>query len=277
MINQLKTIMLLGLLTALLLWVGSFWSTAGLIVAGVLVVLMNLVMYFYSDKIVLKMYKAKEVGKEHELYGLVKEIAHEARLPIPRTYIIPTATPNAFATGRSPKHAAVACTEGILNLLSKNELKGVIAHEISHIKNRDILIMTVAAVIAGIIAYVATMAQWAAIFGGGNRREGGNIIGLLVLIIVVPIAAMIIQLAISRTREYLADSSGAKTIKNPNALADALEKLEAGVKHCPLRQGNQATASLFIVNPFSAKGLLTLFSTHPPIQERVKRLRGMEI
>ncbi|MBI5871676.1 zinc metalloprotease HtpX [archaeon] len=280
MINQLKTILLLGALTALLLWVGTLWGISGMLIAGIFVILMNLVMYFYSDKLVLAMYKAKQVNGDSQpkLFNIAKKVAHQANIPLPKTYIIETKTPNAFATGRSPKHASIACTSGILELLTDKELEGVIAHEIAHIRNRDILIATIAATIAGIVSYIAMMAQWAAIFGGGERREGGsNLIGLLVLIIVVPIAATIIQLAISRTREYQADNSGAKIIKNPNSLADALEKLEAGVKSHPLRHGNQATASLFIVNPFSAKGLLTLFSTHPPIDERVKRLRLMAV
>ncbi len=278
-INQLKTILLLGLLTALLLWIGTFWGTGGIIVAGAFVILMNLIMYFYSHKLVLAMYKAKQVDEKSAplLSKIVKNVAHEAKIPIPKTYIIETKTPNAFATGRSPSHACIACTSGILELLTEKELEGVIAHEIAHIKNRDILIATIAATIAGIISYLAYMAQFAAIFGGNRREGGGNLIGLLFLAIIVPIAATIIQLAISRTREYIADSSGAKIIKNPNVLADALEKLEAGVKSHPLRQGNQATASLFILNPFSAKGLFTLFSTHPPIEERVKRLRMMAV
>ncbi len=192
---------------------------------------------------------------------------------------MPSAQPNAFATGRNPKHAVVACTQGILNLLNKEELKGVLAHEISHVKNRDILVTTIAATVAGVISYVAFMARWAALFGGfgGRDRNSGNILGLLFLAIVTPIVALILQLAISRAREYLADSTGAAIIKNPKALADALQKLDEGVKHNPMRFGTPATGSLFILNPFSAKGFVTLFSTHPPLRMRIERLNKMKV
>lgn len=277
--NQFKTILFLGLLTALLIWVGSFWGITGLTIAIVIVLGMNLVMYFFSDKIVLAMYRAKEIkDKESKPYKIIEHVAKLANIPTPKSYIINTTTPNAFATGRSPKHAAVAVTSGILNLLNEKELEGVIAHEISHIKNRDILIATVAATIAGIIAYAAQIAQFGLIFGSGRDDRGsGNVIGLLILAIVVPIAAMLIQLAISRAREYIADRSGALLIRNPHALADALESLEDGVKAHPLQHGNPATASLFILNPFSGRSILNLFSTHPPIKERVNRLRAMKI
>lgn len=280
--NQIKTIILLGTLTALMLWFGSFWGRSGLFVALVFVLLMNFVTYFFSDKIVLAMYRAKEVKEKDSpnLFKIVKEVAHDAKIPMPRVYILPSETPNAFATGRNPKHSAVACTHGILNLLTKEELKGVIAHEISHIKNRDTLIMVIASTIAGVISYLAMMARFAAIFGGvGGRdnRNGGNAISLLVLAIITPIIAMLIQLAISRSREYLADESGAKIIKNPDALASALEKLETGVKAHPLRMGSEATSSLFIVNPFRASTMLALLSTHPPMKERVKRLKEMKL
>lgn len=279
--NQIKTIILLGALTALMLWFGSFWGQSGLFVALVFVLLMNFFTYFFSDKIVLAMYRAKEVkDKDDYLFKLVKEVAHDANIPAPRVYIMPSEQSNAFATGRNPKHSAVACTQGILNLLSKEELKGVIAHEISHIRNRDTLIMVIASTIAGVISYLAMMARFAAIFGGFGGRDnkgGGNAIGLLVLAIITPIIAMIIQLAISRSREYMADESGAKIIKNPKALASALEKLEAGVKHSPMRMGSEATSSLFIVNPFRASSMLALLSTHPSIKERVKRLREMNV
>jgi heat shock protein HtpX len=226
------------------------------------------------------MYRAKEAKESQypELHQMVREVAQLAKIPKPKVYIIPTPNPNAFATGRNPKNAVVACTEGILKLLHRDELKGVLAHEIAHIKNRDILIQTIAATIAGVISYVAMMARWAAIFGGfgGDRDSGGeNILSFLVLAILAPIIALIIQLAISRSREYLADETGARTIHNPLALAAALEKLDKGVRNNPLRFGSQTTSSLFIVNPFSARGLATLFSTHPPMHERVKRLRKM--
>lgn len=280
--NQIKTIILLGVLTALMLWFGSLWGQQGLFVALAFVLLMNFGTYFFSDKIVLMMYRAKEVKEKDapNLFKVVKEVAHDAKIPMPRVYIMPSETPNAFATGRNPKHSAVACTKGILNLLTREELKGVMAHEISHIRNRDTLIMVIASTIAGVISYLAFMARFAAIFGGfGGRdnRDGGNAIGLLVLAIITPIIAMLIQLAISRSREYMADESGAKIIKNPNALASALEKLEAGVKHNPMRLGSEATSSLFIVNPFKASTLLSLLSTHPSTKERVKRLKAMKL
>ncbi len=279
--NQIKTVLLLGALTALMLGLGSFWGQQGLFVALFFVLLMNFVTYFFSDKIVLMMYRAKEVKEKDapNLFKIVKEVANDANIPMPRVYVMPSEQSNAFATGRSPKHSAVACTQGILNLLTKEELKGVIAHEISHIRNRDTLIMVIASTIAGVISYLAMMARFAAIFGGGGRddRDGGNGLGLLVMAIITPIIAMIIQLAISRSREYMADESGARIVKNPEALASALEKLELGVKHNPMRLGSEATSSLFIVNPFSAKGLVQLLSTHPSTKERVKRLREIKI
>ncbi len=275
MINQIKTVFLLGLLTGILLWIGSFWGTGGLTIAIIFAVIMNFGSFFWSDKIVLAMYKAKPADKHKysELYSIVREIAHKAKIPMPKVYIVPSPNPNAFATGRNPKHGVVACTEGILHLLNKEELEGVIAHEISHIKNRDILISTVAATIAGVISYVATMAQWAAIFGGfGRDDDGGGIIEFLVLAILTPVLATIIQLAISRSREYLADSSAAKILHNGRGLASALKKLEAGAKHVPMKRGNPSTAHMFIVNPFKG-GLVSLFMTHPPASERIKRLQ----
>ncbi len=273
--NQLKTFVLLACLTALLLWVGSFWGYEGLILAGAFVVIMNLVTYFWSHKIVLAMYRAKEAKNEYpELHSIVREVAGLFNLPMPKVYIIPTNASNAFATGRNPKHAAVACTKGIMDLLSKDELKGVIAHEMAHINNRDILIQTIAATIAGIISYVAMMARWGAMFGGYGRDRDSNMIELLVLAILTPLIATIIQLAISRSREFLADEKGAKTIHNPFALANALEKLEANVRKNPLRFGNKTTSALFITNPFRG-GFFKLFSTHPPMEERVKRLKAM--
>lgn len=277
--NQLKTLVLLATLTALLLFVGQLiGGYTGLIVGGIFALLMNFLSYFFSDKIVLAIYRAKEVSKDHDVYKIVQDITHLANLPMPRVYIVPSSSPNAFATGRNPKHAAVACTEGILKLLSKDELRGVLAHEVSHIKNRDILVTTIAATIAGIISYVANMAGWAAMFGGfGGRNENGNnnIARLLVLTILTPIIALLLQLAISRSREYLADETGAKIIHNPIALARALEKIHGEVHHNPMRFGNESTASLFIANPFSAKGMVHLLSTHPPMEERVKRLKKM--
>jgi len=278
--NQIKTVMLLGLLTGLLLGVGQLLGgRGGLFIGLVFAIFMNFGAYWWSDKIVLRIYRAREIKEkdEPELYRVVKEVAHLAKLPMPKVYIIPTENPNAFATGRNPKNAAVACTVGIMNLLSKDELKGVISHEMAHIKNRDTLIQAVAATIAGVITYLAFMARWAAIFGGmgGRDRDRGNMFELLALAIITPLVATILQLAISRSREYLADETGAKTIHAPLALANALEKLESGVRHNPLRFGSPSTSSLFIVNPFTAKGLINLFSTHPPMKERIKRLRQM--
>ena len=273
MINQLKTVVLLGLLTALLLWVGQLLGgISGLYIAGVFAILMNFGSYWFSDKIVLMMYRAKEVAdKNHPLYKTVKEVSELAKLPMPKVYIIPSDASNAFATGRSPKHAAVAATNGILSLLNHEELKGVMAHEMAHVKNRDILISTIAGTIAGVISYIATMAQFAAIFGGRDR-EHSNVLSLILLAIITPLIATIIQLAISRSREYLADATGAGIVKNSGGLAKALEKLHNDVKKHPMRLGNQATAHLFIANPFSAKGMMALLSTHPPMEERVRRL-----
>lgn len=276
--NWTKTVIFLGLLTALLLWIGSFWGKTGLTFAIIFVGLMNLGTYWFSDKIVLAMYRARPVTRKHasSLYELVEEVSKKAKIPMPKVYIIPGPTPNAFATGRNPKHAAVACTEGILALLEKEELKAVIAHEISHIKNRDTLIATIAATIAGVIAYIAQMMQWGLMFGSRDERQG-NILGLLALAILTPLIATIIQLAISRSREYLADSTGAKIIHNPKALASALHKIEAGIMHYPMRFGNRAAASLFIENPFRGEALINLFSTHPPTKERIRRLNEMKI
>ncbi len=277
--NQIKTIILLGLLTGLMLGAGQLLGgKAGLFIGLVFALMINLFSYFFSDKIVLMMYRAQEVDKTHPLYKAVAEVAHLARIPMPRVYIIPTETPNAFATGRNPMHAAVAATEGILRILDKDELRGVLSHEISHVKNRDILITTIAATIAGVISYLANMAQWAALFGTGGRDEdrgNGNMIGLLVLAVLTPIIATIIQFSISRSREYLADESGARLAKDPEALARALEKIERNVMRHPMPFGSEATSSLFITNPFTAKGLFTLFSTHPATEDRVARLHAL--
>lgn len=280
MINQIKTAMLLGALTGLMLLVGNLLGgSQGLTIALAFAFVMNFGMYFFSDKIVLAMYRAQEAKKsEHpELHKMVEEIAHKANVPKPKIYVIPTQTPNAFATGRNPKHAAVACTTGIMQLLNHDELKGVLAHEIAHVKNRDILITTIAATIAGVISYLAQMAQFAAIFGGGrNDDERGNMAGMIVLAILTPIMAMIIQMAISRSREYHADATGAKFLRNSTGLSTALKKMEAGVKQHPLDFGHPATSSLFIVNPFSAQGIGRMLSTHPPTHERIKRLNELK-
>ena len=276
-VNQLKTVVLLGLLTALLLFVGNLiGGYNGLVMAGIFALILNFGSYWFSDKIVLAMYRAKEVtDKNHVLYKIVKEVANMAKIPMPKVYIIPTDASNAFATGRNPNHAAVAATQGILSLLNHEELKGVIAHEIAHVRNRDILISTIAGTIAGVISYIATMAQWAAIFGGRDR-ENSNFLSLILLAIVTPIIAALIQLAISRSREYMADATGAGIVKNSAGLASALEKLENNVKNHPMRLGNQATAHLFITNPFKGQAFMTILSTHPPMKERIKRLNEMK-
>lgn len=279
--NQIKTVLLLGILTGILLFIGSFFGPAGLTFAIIFVLLLNSVTYFFSDKIALFMYRAKEIKKSQLpwLHSMIKEIAKEAGIKEPRgIYLIPTTQANAFCAGRGPSKYVVACTQGILDLLTKEELKGVLAHEIGHAKNRDVLIATIAATIAGVISYLANMAQFAAIFGGMNRdREGGgNIIGLLVLAILTPIIALIIQLAISRSREYLADETGAKIVKDGKPLARALEKIHSSVKHHPLHFGSEAASSLFIANPFKGNILLNLFSTHPDVNERIKRLNSMK-
>jgi heat shock protein HtpX len=254
-----------------------------MVVAFVFAGVMNFASYWWSDRIVLWMYGAQEATEADtpEFHALVRRLAQRAGLPMPRIYIIPTDTPNAFATGRNPEHAAVAATEGILRILTPDELEGVIGHELSHVRNRDILISTVAATMAGAIMMLARMAQWAAIFGGGRSSEddeGGaaGIVGVLILAIVAPLAAMLIQMAISRAREYQADATGAQISRKPWALANALEKLERAATALPL-DANPATAHLFIVNPLRGMSILNLFSTHPPIEERVARLRAMRI
>ncbi len=281
--NQAKTVILLGLMSGLVLGIGYlFGGRTGLTFALVIAILMNFGMFLWSHKLVLAMYRAKPAKKSEypHLHKMIEEIARKAGMPKPALYIIPTATPNAFATGPSPKKAVVACTEGIIDLLSDNELKGVLAHEMSHVKNRDMLVSTIAATMATVISYLAQMAQYAAIFGGGNNdnnRGSTNAIGVLVMVIFAPIAALLIQMAISRSREYLADESGARTIGDGMPLANALSKLEKGNRAQPLRHGSAATSSLFIVNPFTAGGFVTLFSTHPPTAERIKRLQELKV
>jgi len=277
-LNQLKTVLLLGLLTGVLLGVGYLiGGTGGLTIAFGFALLLNFVTYWFSDKIVLAMYRAKEAKKNDypRLHKIVEEVSKLAKIPKPKIYIIPNNQANAFATGRNPKHAVVACTSGIMSLLNDNELKGVIAHEIAHVKNRDILISAIAAVIAGTIMYVAQMAQFAAIFGGDRDRNGGGALGLLVLAIFTPIIAMLVRLAISRSREYLADETGAKLIKNGEPLASALLKLESSSKMNPMRMGSEGSAHMFIVNPFSGRSMMSLLSTHPLVNERCKKLRSM--
>jgi heat shock protein HtpX len=277
--NQVKTAILLALLTALFLFIGNLFGRTGFYFALVFVGLMNFGSYWFSDKIVLMMYRAKEAKQSEypKLYKVVKELSKLSNLPMPKVYVIPSEQSNAFACGRSPKRSAVACTEGILKLMTEEELKGVLAHEFAHIKNRDTLTSTVAGTIAGVISYVSHMFMWSAMFGGRDDDSRGNAISLLVLAIITPIIASMIQLAISRSREYQADESGARIVKNPLGLASALEKLEEDGKKHPMRFGSPATAHLFISNPFRTGGFITLFLTHPPTQLRVKRLKEMKI
>jgi heat shock protein HtpX len=278
MANRMKTFFLLGLLTVLLVLIGSIWGRQGAIIAFIAALAMNWISYFFSDKIVLAMYRAKPItyNEAPAIHNIVAELTQKAGLPMPKLYVVPSATPNAFATGRDPNHAAVAVTSGILDLLTENELKGVLAHELGHVKDRDILIATVAATIAGAITMLARMMMF---FGGGsgNRRQGNiiGVLGMIVLLVLAPIAAMIIQMAISRSREYLADEEGAKLAGNPSYLANALRKLAEGVRRAPMNGSNTATAHMFIVSPFSGKTLMTLFSTHPPVEERIRRLENL--
>ena len=280
MSNTLKTTLLLGLLTGLLMWIGQLLGgTQGLAVFFVFAVVMNFGSYWFSDRIVLAAYGARELPEQDapDLFRIVRELAVGAHMPMPRVYLIPSESPNAFATGRSPEHAAVAVTEGILRLLTLDELRGVLAHELSHVRNRDTLTSAIAATLAGAVMMVARMAQWAMLFGGwrrDDREEGSSGLEALVMIIVVPLAAMQIQLAISRAREYQADASGAQLSHAPHSLAAALEKIGAVSGRVPLPAG-PATAHLWIVNPLRGNWLAGLFSTHPPIEERIRRLRAM--
>ena len=285
--NIFKTGLLLSVLTVLLVAIGHLvGGSQGAMAAFVVALLINLGSYWFSDKIVLAMYQAKPLSESEapQVYRAVREIAARNRMPVPKIYWLPTVTPNAFATGRNPNHAAVAVTSGLLQLMNEEELKGVLAHELSHVKNRDTLVMSIAAAVAGAITMVARWAQWGMMFGGrrdDERRGGGSgalqLVGLLLLAILAPLAAMLIQLAISRTREYGADDTGARLTGNPYGLASALEKLDAAVRAHPLPNANPATAHLFIVNPLRADALAKLFSTHPPIEDRVRRLREMRL
>jgi heat shock protein HtpX len=279
--SAIKTALLLGALTGLLMLIGGLVGGArGAEFAFFIALAMNFLSYWFSDKIVLRAYGAKELDPSEapELYSIVQELAHEAHIPVPRIYLIDTDTPNAFATGRSPKHAAVAVTRGILRICSREELKGVLGHELSHVINRDILTSSIAATLAGAIMILASWARWGAIFGGfgggGDDNRRGGVLELLVMAFLAPLAASLIQLAVSRTREYQADASGARLAHNPLYLANALRKLEAANERMPMDAG-PATAHLFIVNPLSAQGISRLFSTHPPIEERIRRLEHM--
>jgi heat shock protein HtpX len=277
----LKTMVLMITLTLMLVFIGALLGgKTGMTFALIMAFVMNFITYWFSDKIVLKMYSAKQVSEAEapDLYGIVRRLAQKAELPMPKVYMMEQDQPNAFATGRNPKHGAVAVTTGIMQILSREELEGVIAHELAHIKHRDILVGTVAATIAGAISYLAQMAQWAMIFGGrsDNEDKGSNPIAALVMMIVGPIAAMMVQMAISRSREYGADAGGARIAGNPLYLANALKKLHMASQKIPMN-ANPATSHMFIVSPLSGGGILRLFSTHPPIEERIERLKAIRL
>jgi heat shock protein HtpX len=280
--NQLKTTLLLAVMTVLIMIVGNLiGGRQGMMIALVLAAGMNFFSYWYSDKIVLKMYQAREATPQQvpELYEMVQTLSRQAGLPMPKVYIIPKEAPNAFATGRNPDNAVVAVTEGLMRLMDRQEVMGVLAHELAHVKNRDILIGTIAATMAGAIMMLASMARWSAIFGGGHRNNdsGGGMgaIGMIAMSIIAPMAAMIVQMAVSRSREYLADATGAQIAGSPQGLARALEKLSSYSRQIPMN-ANPSTAHMFIVNPLSGKkSLQSLFSTHPPVAERIRRLQGV--
>jgi heat shock protein HtpX len=284
--NALKTGLLLAVLTVLLVAIGHLGGgPQGATMAFGFALVMNLISYWFSDKIVLAMYRAKPLSEAEapQVWRAVRQIAGRMQMPMPKLYLIPTRTPNAFATGRNPKHAAVAVTQGLLEIMNEDELTGVLAHELSHVRNRDTLVMTLAAAIAGAIMWLADMARWSMFFGGGHRdddnRSNGalQLVVMMVVAILAPIAAMLVQLAISRTREYGADATGAHLTGNPHGLANALEKLHQAGRALPMPHANAATAHLFIMNPLSGGALASLFSTHPPVEERVRRLRHMRL
>jgi heat shock protein HtpX len=279
--NQIKTLILLATLTALLLFVGqALAGRGGFMIALMFAGVMNFAAYWWSDKFVLRMYGAQEIDQAQapDLFALVRGLAQRSQIPMPRVYLIPQETPNAFATGRNPQHAAVAVTEGIMRLLDRDELAAVLAHELGHVQNRDTLIMTVAATLAGALSHLANMAMWGAMLGGGSSRDeegSSNPLAGLLGIILAPLAATLIQMAISRSREFAADEHGARLSGDPLALASALRKIEDWSQRIPMTAGSPATAHLFIINPFSGGGLVRLFSTHPSTEERVARLQAM--
>ena len=279
MSNTIKTTLLLGLLTGLIMGFGNYLGgSQGLVIAFGFATIMNFGAFWFSDKVVLRMYRAQEADEAQfpDLYHTVRSLVQRGGLPMPKVYIIPGESPNAFATGRNPGHAAVAVTHGLLEFMRPEELEGVLAHELAHVKNRDTLISTVAATLSGVIMMLANILRWTAIFGGGGRdnRGGGGLIQLLLMTIIAPMAAMLIQFAISRSREFQADATGARIAGSPLGLASALEKLGAACDRIPMT-AQPATAHLFIVNPLSGSGMTKLFSTHPPLEERISRLRSM--
>ncbi|HCA79585.1 MAG TPA: zinc metalloprotease HtpX [Bacteroidetes bacterium] len=277
--STVKTVGLMVLMMALLMLVGQWLGQEqGLFLAFFISLAMNFGMYWFSDKIVLMSYRAREVRQDESprLFAIVQKLSMQAELPMPKVYIIPGDTPNAFATGRNPQHAAVAATEGILKILSEDELEGVIAHELAHVKHRDILTGTIVAAMAGTITFLSRMAMYASMFGGGSRdRENSNPVGEILLLILAPIAAMLIQFAVSRSREFAADEGGARICKRPLSLANALKKLERGAELIPMQNAGTATAHMFIVNPLRGGGIMKLFSTHPPMAERIARLEAL--
>ncbi len=278
--NSIKTVLLLGALTGLLLWAGEvFGGRSGLTLALVIAAALNMAGWFFSDKIALAAHRAQPVSEAEapELYSIVAELTQNAGLPMPRLYIIPEMQPNAFATGRGPRHAAVAVTQGLLETMDREELKGVLAHELGHVKHRDILISSIAATLAGAITFIARMAGWALMFGGGSRDErgGGGALGGLLFYLVAPIAALLIQLAVSRSREFAADAEGTRIAGTPLGLASALRKLGAYTARVPMRTARPNTAHMMIANPFGGKGMMAMFATHPPIEERIRRLEAM--
>ena len=283
MSNVFKTGLLLAVLTVMLVLIGgAIGGRQGMLIAFFVAVAMNFVSYWFSDKMVLAAYGAQpiEEASAPRLYAIVHRLATRAGIPMPRVYMIPSETPNAFATGRNPEHAVVAVTEGIMRILDEEELEGVLAHELSHVKNRDVLISTVAATLAGAITYLAHMAQWAAMFGGRSRDDdegGSNPIAMILLAVLAPIAALLVQMAVSRSREFQADATGARVAGRPWGLAKALEKLQMANQAMPMADATPATAHLFIVNPLSGQTLMRLFSTHPPLEERIARLRAMRV
>jgi heat shock protein HtpX len=281
--NYIKTSMLMAFLIAVLAIGGSAWGGyPGMLLFGSIGLVFNFVSYWFSDRIALMMHRAQEVSREQlpQVYDIVERLTRKAGLPMPRVYVIPAETPNAFATGRNPSHAAVAVTQGILRILDQRQLEGVLAHEITHVRNRDILISTIAAAVAGLISSLGHAIQWGAMLGGFSRRDddrGGSVIEMLAWAILAPLIALVVQLAVSRSREYAADAGGAELVGDPEPLAEALLALERGNEALPYQYGGPATAHLFIVNPLSGVGgkMLGLFSTHPPVEERVRRLREM--
>jgi heat shock protein HtpX len=276
--NTVRTTLLLGALTGLIVWIGQMLGgSQGAVIALVLAAVMNLGSYWFSDRIVIAMYRGREITEvdDPELSAIVRTLARQMGMPMPRLYVIPTDSPNAFATGRNPQHAAVAVTAGIRRVLTPRELAAVLAHELAHVKNRDILVSSIAATLAGAIMIIADMARWSLIFGGGHRDDregGGGALGLIFSLVLAPIAAMLIQMAVSRAREFQADDTGARTIRDPEALASALQKIAAYSEQLPL-DANPSTAHLFIVNPLHGGTLRNLFSTHPPLEQRVARLQ----